>query len=133
MRLNVLCASVVLLAVASPCLAAQPECLNNAPTQRAMDECVGRTMQASDQRLNETYRALLAKVGKDGGARLRKAQRAWLTWRDAQCSFSTMGTSGGSINASMYGLCIDELTQEQTKRLDAQLHCKEGDLSCGGQ
>ncbi|MBN3852117.1 DUF1311 domain-containing protein [Paraburkholderia sp. Ac-20340] len=133
MRLNVLCASVVLLAVALPCLAAQPECLNNAPTQRAMDECVGRTMKASDQHLNETYRALLAKVGKDGGARLRKAQRAWLTWRDAQCSFSTMGTSGGSINASMYGLCIDELTQEQTKRLDAQLHCKEGDLSCGGQ
>ncbi|WP_322045301.1 lysozyme inhibitor LprI family protein [Paraburkholderia sp. J67] len=132
-RFSRLYAGVLLLASASSCFAAQPECLNNAPTQLAMDDCVGRTMKASDQRLNDTYRALLAKVSKDGADHLRKAQRAWLAWRDAQCSFNTMGTSGGSINSSMYGLCIDELTQEQTKRLDAQLHCKEGDLSCGGQ
>jgi uncharacterized protein YecT (DUF1311 family) len=119
--------------LSSLCFAAQPECLNNAPTQAAMDDCIGRTMKASDQKLNETYKALLAKVSKNGADHLRKAQRAWLAWRDAQCEFNTMGTSGGSINSSMYGLCIDELTQEQTRRLDAQIHCKEGDLSCGGQ
>jgi uncharacterized protein YecT (DUF1311 family) len=117
---------------ASSCFAARPECVN-AATQTAMDECIGRAMKASDQQLNETYRALLAKVSKNGGDQLRKAQRAWLTWRDAQCQFNTMGTAGGTINSSMYALCIDELTQEQTRRLDAQLHCKEGDLSCGGQ
>jgi uncharacterized protein YecT (DUF1311 family) len=121
------------LVSASSCFAAQPECLNSSPTQLAMDQCVGRAMKASDQKLNETYKALLAKVSKNGADRLRKAQRAWVAWRDAQCEFNTMGTSGGSINSSMYGLCIDELTQEQTHRLDAQLHCKEGDLSCGGQ
>jgi uncharacterized protein YecT (DUF1311 family) len=121
------------LVSASSCFAAQPECLNSAPTQLAMDECVGRSMKASDQKLNETYHALLAKVSKSGADQLRKAQRAWLAWRDAQCEFNTMGTRGGSINSSMYGLCIDELTQEQTRRLDAQIHCKEGDLSCGAQ
>jgi uncharacterized protein YecT (DUF1311 family) len=121
------------LVSASSCFAAQPECLNSAPTQLAMDECVGRSMKASDQKLNETYHALLAKVSKSGADQLRKAQRAWLAWRDAQCEFNTMGTRGGSINSSMYGLCIDELTQEQTRRLDAQIRCKEGDLSCGAQ
>ena len=121
------------LVSASSSFAAQPECLNSAPTQLAMDECVGRSMKASDQKLNETYHALLAKVSKSGADQLRKAQRAWLAWRDAQCEFNTMGTRGGSINSSMYGLCIDELTQEQTRRLDAQIQCKEGDLSCGAQ
>lgn len=132
-----LCARAVLVssvfAVASSCFAAQPECLNSAPTQLAMDDCVGRTMKADDAKLNDTYKALLAKVSKNGANQLRKAQRAWLAWRDAQCEFNTMGTTGGSINSSMYGLCIDELTQEQTRRLAAQINCKEGDLSCGGQ
>ncbi|WP_322092205.1 lysozyme inhibitor LprI family protein [Paraburkholderia bannensis] len=137
MRLSRLYASAMLVssvfASASSCFAAQPECLNSAPTQLAMDECVGRAMKADDAKLNETYTALLAKVSKDGANQLRKAQRAWVAWRDAQCEFNTMGTTGGSINSSMYGLCIDELTQEQTRRLDAQVHCKEGDLSCGAQ
>ncbi|WP_322051696.1 lysozyme inhibitor LprI family protein [Paraburkholderia bannensis] len=137
MRLSRLYASAILVssvfAAASSCFAAQPECLNSAATQLAMDECVGRAMKADDAKLNETYKALLAKVSKNGANQLRKAQRAWVAWRDAQCEFNTMGTTGGSINSSMYGLCIDELTQEQTRRLDAQVHCKEGDLSCGAQ
>ncbi len=128
---SALCVSGVLVS-ASSCFAVQPDCQNR-DTQQAMDECIGRAMKASDQALNETYRALLAKVSKSGAGQLRKTQRAWLGWRDAQCEFNTMATNGGTIHSSMYALCIDELTQEQSRRLDAQLHCKEGDLSCGGQ
>ncbi|MBB3259371.1 uncharacterized protein YecT (DUF1311 family) [Paraburkholderia bannensis] len=128
---SALCVSGALVS-ASSCFAAQPDCQNR-DTRQAMDECIGRAMKASDQALNETYRALLAKISKSGADQLRKTQRAWLGWRDAQCEFNTMATNGGTIHSSMYALCIDELTQEQTRRLDAQLHCKEGDLSCGGQ
>ncbi|MBN3789627.1 lysozyme inhibitor LprI family protein [Burkholderia sp. Ac-20353] len=133
MRFPVLCTAVLLLASGAS-WAAQTDCLNNnSGTQTDINECIGRSMKASDRQLNDTYRALLAKVSKDGGEHLRKAERAWLAWRDAQCEFNTMGTRGGSINSSMYGMCIDTLTREQTKRLDAQLHCREGDLSCGDQ
>ncbi len=44
-----------------------------------------------------------------------------------------MGTRGGSIHSSMVAMCVENLTQAQAKHLDAQLHCKEGDLDCGGQ
>ncbi|MDR5853564.1 lysozyme inhibitor LprI family protein [Caballeronia sp. LZ062] len=107
--------------------------MNNASTQMAMNECVGRELKAADQKLNDTYRALLSKVSKDGAEQLRKAQRAWLAWRDAQCAFDTMGTRGGSSNSMENAMCVEKLTQAQTAHLAAQLHCKEGDVSCGGQ
>ncbi|WP_321870958.1 lysozyme inhibitor LprI family protein [Burkholderia ubonensis] len=132
MRFPVFCITALLLASRFS-WAAQIDCANDAATQTNMDECIGHNLKASDRKLNETYRALLAKVSSEGSNQLRKSQRAWIAWRDAQCEFNTMGTRGGSINSSMYARCIDELTRDQTRRLDAQLHCREGDLSCGGQ
>jgi Lysozyme inhibitor LprI len=75
----------------------------------------------------------MAGVGKPGQAKLQKAERAWLAYRDAQCDFDTMGTSTGSIYPMIYAGCLNALTQTQMEHLNQQLHCKEGDLSCGGQ
>jgi uncharacterized protein YecT (DUF1311 family) len=111
---------------------AQADCLN-AQTQMAMDQCAGRNLKAADQKLNETYRALMAKVSKNGAEQLKKSQRAWVAWRDAQCEFDTMGSRGGSIHSMVYTLCVQTLTQAQQKHLDSQLHCEEGDTACGGQ
>jgi uncharacterized protein YecT (DUF1311 family) len=130
---RVIFCTIALLLVSQAAFAAQPDCMNTATTQLAMNECAGKKLQQSDQKLNAAYRALLDKVSKQGGEQLRKTQRAWLAWRDAQCAFETMGTRDGSVNPMVHAMCIDELTQQQAKRLDAQLHCKEGDLSCGGQ
>jgi len=44
-----------------------------------------------------------------------------------------MGTSGGSIHGMMLSQCLTDLTAQQTKRLQRQLNCAEGDVSCGGQ
>jgi uncharacterized protein YecT (DUF1311 family) len=125
--------SAALLCIGTQAFAAdQVECGNSA-TQMAMNECVGRNMKAADEKLNQTYRALLAKVSKDGAEQLRKSQRAWVAWRDAQCDFDTMSSRTGSIHSAMQGMCIEQLTRDQTKHLDSQLHCQEGDMSCGGQ
>jgi uncharacterized protein YecT (DUF1311 family) len=132
MRLFALFAVASLLA-SNATWAAQPDCMNTATTQSAMNECAGKKLQESDQQLNAAYRALLGKVSKQGADQLRQTQRAWLAWRDAQCTFETMGTRGGSVNPMVHAMCMDDLTRQQAKRLDAQLHCKEGDLSCGGQ
>jgi uncharacterized protein YecT (DUF1311 family) len=132
MRFVHLGAALLLAVAASSSWAQQAEC-SNAPTQIAMDECIGKNLKAADQKLNETYRALLAKVSKDGAEQLRRAQRAWVGWRDAQCEFDNMSTRGGSIHSSMVAMCVEHFTREQTKHLDEQLHCKEGDLACGGQ
>ncbi|HXZ10643.1 MAG TPA: lysozyme inhibitor LprI family protein, partial [Paraburkholderia sp.] len=54
-------------------------------------------------------------------------------WRDAQCDFNTLGSAGGSVHPMVHSICLTQLTQAQTKLLDEQLHCEEGDTSCGGQ
>jgi uncharacterized protein YecT (DUF1311 family) len=131
MRFKLLCAAALLCASA-PSWAALADC-SSAPTQIAMDECVGKSFKAADQKLNETYRTLLGKTSKGGAEQLKKTQRAWVAWRDAQCEFETMGSRGGSIHPMVQTMCAEELTKAQTKRLDAQLHCQEGDTACGGQ
>ncbi len=65
MRTTLLYAAT-LLCVGALAWADQPECAN-APTQMAMNECVGKNLKAADQKMNDAYRALLAKVSKDGG------------------------------------------------------------------
>ena len=112
--------------------AADVDCKNPAD-QTSMNICADRDLKAANGKLNETWRALLDKTSKPGREKLLKAQRAWIVWRDAQCDFNTLGSAGGSIHPMVHSLCLTQLTQAQTKLLDGQLHCEEGDTSCGGQ
>jgi hypothetical protein len=40
---------------------------------------------------------------------------------------------GGSMHSMAYSICVDMLTQAQSKVLDQQLNCDDGDMSCGRQ
>ncbi|MDB5780140.1 lysozyme inhibitor LprI family protein [Caballeronia mineralivorans] len=131
-RRNLAWTILPLLIASSAAYAGKLDC-KNASDQLRLDECAGKDFKASDAKLNEVYRALSAKTSQKGKASLQSAQRAWLAYRDAQCQFETMGTIDGSIHPMVYASCMDKLTQAQTKLLSAQLHCEEGDLSCGGQ
>ncbi|TLG79109.1 lysozyme inhibitor LprI family protein [Methylocystis sp. B8] len=102
-------------------------------TQTAMNLCAGENFKHADAELNAVYAKLLGKVSAAGGPKLREAQKSWIKYRDAQCEFETMGTTGGSIHGMMLWQCLTDLTVQQTKRLQHQLTCQEGDVSCGGQ
>lgn len=102
-------------------------------TQTDMNICSYRDFQKADAALNASYRALLGKISPAGQTKLRQAERDWVSYRDAQCGFETMGTQGGTIHPLVRNQCETALTEAQTKRLEAQLHCQEGDVSCGGQ
>jgi uncharacterized protein YecT (DUF1311 family) len=102
-------------------------------TQTEMNNCEGENFKAADAELNAVYAKLLNKVSPTGRQKLQQAQRSWIAYRDAQCAFDTMGTTGGSIHGMMLSQCLTDLTAQQTKRLQHQLNCPEGDVSCGGQ
>ncbi len=53
----------------------------------AMNECYGTEYTRQDRRLNNAYRKLLARASKTKADELRKVQRAWLTYVDAECNF----------------------------------------------
>lgn len=105
------------------------EC-DDADDQATMNRCADAAYLASDAALNEAYRALVRSLDADGLAMLKAAQRAWIAYRDAQCAFDTAAAVNASVYPMLVAACRDELTQAQTARLNAQLSCEEGDLSC---
>ncbi|MFJ2992438.1 lysozyme inhibitor LprI family protein [Pandoraea sp. NPDC087047] len=121
-------AAVAALMVTAAAHAASP--CDNPQDQATMNQCAMKDYQASDKKLNTTFQTLNKKLSPQGKAALQKSQRAWIAWRDAQCTFETMGSDGGSIHSLVITSCMDELTKEQTKRLDKMNNCEEGDLSC---
>jgi len=61
---------------------------------------------------------------------LLKAQKAWLAFRDAECTFQTSAAQGGSIQPMLQAYCLDDLTVKRTVALKSYLACEEGDMSC---
>jgi uncharacterized protein YecT (DUF1311 family) len=124
--------TVSIIPLSCPAFAAGIDC-KNPSDQATMTICADQDYKAADKKLNETYRALLAAVTKPGQSKLQNAERAWVAYRDAQCDFDTMDHRDGSIYPMIHASCLSTLTQAQTEHLNQQLHCEEGNLSCGGQ
>ena len=61
---------------------------------------------------------------------LQTAQRAWIAFRDAECTYSTADSEGGSIHPMEVSQCLTELTEARTKQLTSGSNCREGDASC---
>ena len=101
-----------------------------ASTQADMNACAAQSFGKADAALNAAYKDLMAKQDKAGQAGLKKAQRAWLQYRDLQCAFNTAGSFGGTVHPMVLAACREALTKAQTAVLLAQSRCEEGDLSC---
>ena len=104
-----------------------------AQSQMELNARAAGDLRKSDAQLNAVYNKLRAKVSDAGKKNLQTAQQSWLRFRDQECEFETMGTVGGSIHSMIVAICLTRLTDQRIKDLEAQLNCKEGDLSCGGQ
>ena len=115
-----------------PAPAARALDCENAATQAEMNACAGERYEQSDATLNQRYREAMDRLDDDEQARssLRKAQRAWIAFRDAHCDFMTSGSRDGSIYPALQAGCLADLTDERTQELNTLLDCAEGDLTC---
>ena len=95
-----------------------------------MDRCAGRDFQAADAKLNALYRSMMSRYDAANQTALKAAEKSWMLYRDAECTFETNGTAGGTINSTMFTQCRTAKTNARLRDLNAQLHCAEGDLSC---
>lgn len=57
-------------------------------------ECANLRLRAAQRELNDVYGALLESEDKDFAAAVRKAQEAWVLWRDAESALA--GRAAGS-------------------------------------
>ncbi len=124
---------LVLLAVAG--LVATPayaqEC-NESSNQHELHVCADEAYKKTNAELNATYQEIMGRLKDDGPTRdmLVRAQRAWLTFRDAECDFATFAAKDGSIWPMLNLQCLDGLTAKRITDLKAYLNCEEGDMSC---
>lgn len=117
--------------LASLSIAHAADC-SNATDQATLNICADKALKASDAELNAVYKTIIRRLADDADTerKLVAAQRAWIAFRDAECTFSSSGTSGGSIYPMIHAMCLDGLTRARTTDLKALLNCEEGDMSC---
>ncbi|RID90630.1 DUF1311 domain-containing protein [Gemmobacter lutimaris] len=121
-------ASLALLALSLPAAAQEVDCAN--PTfQMEMTYCAEQDWNRADVALNAAYkeaRALLQRMDAElpadqrGAAEyLKKAQRAWIEFRDAACAAEGYLMHGGSAEPMLVYSCLARLTDQRTGDLAA--------------
>ncbi len=110
--------------------AAAAECAD--PTQRGLDACAGAARDKADAALNGVYKQIVARLKDDSGKtkKLVEAEKAWIAFRDAECTFANSDTEGGTIHSMEVTLCEEKLTKARTQDLQGYLACGEGDMGC---
>lgn len=105
---------------------------SNATDQATMTKCVNDQLAAADHKLNELYKTIEKRLADDHDTKklLINAQRAWIAFRDNECTFAASGTDGGSIHPMMLAMCKTSLTEARNQQLSDYLQCEEGDVTC---
>ena len=114
--------------LAMPALADDVDC-SNATTQYDMNACAVADWKAADAELNASYKDLVALLtqwddgealtNREGGVeKLRKAQRAWVAYRDAACEVAGWPMHGGSAEPLLIYGCMRQLTEQRTADLN---------------
>lgn len=85
-------------------------------SQVSMNECMVQELAKADQELNDIYAELMRISHRPKG--IRAAQRAWLHFRDAECSSEVLqARESDSPYPYLRDVCLIELTQERTRHL----------------
>lgn len=82
-----------------------------------MVECIGAETQRQDLRLNKSYKALMAALSPERKKQLQEAQRAWIKFRDSNCSFY-YDPDGGTMARINANDCVMTMTANRAKELE---------------
>ncbi|WP_304170736.1 lysozyme inhibitor LprI family protein [Phenylobacterium aquaticum] len=102
-----------------PTRSAQFEECSNAPnsTTYSLRECYGAELKRQDARLNAAYAEALSTIDSAGKLKLRAAQRAWITFRDADCQ-AVFASYGGTMAPMMEDQCQLDRTSQRADDLE---------------
>ena len=130
-----LCLAAASRALPAAAAEGKPDCAN-ATAQIEMNACAELDFEEADRALN----ALWPKVVADARARdadqgkemkalgvpttleaLRTAQRAWIAFRDDECSYESYAAFGGTMQPMLGSICKTRLTKARITELKAAL------------
>ena len=89
-----------------------------AQSQGQMNVAAAREYHKADAKLNTAYQRLVKGLDSTPKARLIKAQRAWIAFRDAEASFRASEFIGGTAEPAAYWTYLTDLTVRRTNDLN---------------
>jgi uncharacterized protein YecT (DUF1311 family) len=106
-----------------PTAAALARCLDDAAnaSTAGQTDCEASALRAYDQRMNLAYAALLRSLPAAAGQQLRRSQRLWLAFRDAERSAigAIHATRQGTMYVPMQAAAVTRLTRDRALQLEA--------------
>jgi uncharacterized protein YecT (DUF1311 family) len=102
---------ILFLVVMSPVAKAQCE---EAKSTLQINECFAKELKKAEVELSRVYHLTMKKLEPADAVLLRKAQRAWLLYRDAQCEAEHALWGGGTGGPAAFVSCKLELTGQRT-------------------
>ena len=93
------------------------ESCDEAVTTVAMLECLKQRHETADQELNQVYKRLRMKLSKSRQVKLKKAQRAWIAFRDTTAEFAASEAAGGSLYPVVYRMTEAKMTENRVREL----------------
>ena len=109
-KISLVLAGLIVCGLALPTLGKQ--------TQHQMNQEAAAAFKGADVRLNASYKKLMAKLPKSRQAKLKKAQIAWLKFRDAESTFFGSEMEGGSAEPMLVSGAMAKLTDDRVKALE---------------
>lgn len=131
MRIGIAFAMVLF---AGPALADDLDCSEKAlatGVQTTLNACAERDAERSDRTLDATYGRLAGKLDDGARAALKKAELAWIAFRDATCDFETTANAGGSMRPMVIAACRAKEGKAREMVLKRYLACEGKDGADG--
>ena len=82
-----------------------------------MLNCIGAETQRQDKKLNTVYQNVMKSLSNENKERLKKAQQAWIKYRDANCNFYA-DPDGGTLASITGSSCVMDMTTQRAKELE---------------
>jgi uncharacterized protein YecT (DUF1311 family) len=88
-----------------------------AGTTADTSRCMSNEYEKADAELNRIYKLAFKGLDEKEAENLKKAQRAWIIYRDAQCDAEYAKCGGGSGGPAAHMGCLARLTRLRTREL----------------
>lgn len=86
-------------------------CMQKAFSTLDIVTCISNEYERQDQRLNDNYQQLRSQLSSERRAQLLTAQRAWITYKEANCSFYADPEGGTMARINANSCLLSETTQ----------------------
>ncbi len=100
---------------------AQQRNCKNPQAQAELNICSGLDYQRADEQLNQVYNQVRDQLSANRRQQLIVAQRAWISFRDADCKFARSAVEGGTMAPLIFNNCLQDLTKKRTSELNSYL------------